>query len=303
MKIPHPLPTIAALNAASREDFIAQLQDTFEHAPWVAADVAGLRPFADADALHRAMIAAVATRSEDERVTLFAGHPELAGKAARAGLMTADSTREQGALALGAVAGAESARWDALNARYRARFGFPFILCVKRHTRASALAAFESRLHNDREEELANALAEIQRITRLRLAQRVASHGFDDIEGRLTIRVLDTSRGVAAAGMSVSLYEAGHDGRAEPGATPIATATTDDRGGTPVPLLAGAPLRIGRYELQLAVGAYYRALGLVDDPWAFLDAVPIVFAIAEPEGRYHLPLTITPWAYAAHRAA
>ena len=73
MKIPHPLPTIAALNAASREDFIAQLQDTFEHAPWVAADVADLRPFADADALHRAMIAAVATRSEDERVTLSRG--------------------------------------------------------------------------------------------------------------------------------------------------------------------------------------------------------------------------------------
>ncbi len=296
-------PTLASLNTSSREAFIAQLHDVFEHAPWVAEAVADGRPYASADALHRAMIDAVAARSEDERVALFAGHPELAGKAARAGLMTADSTREQGALALGALAEAEGARWDALNARYRARFGFPFILCVKRHTRASALAAFEARLRHDRATELAHALEEIRRITRLRLAQRIAGHGFDDIEGRLTIRVLDTSRGTAAAGMKVSLHEVGPDGRADPAAAPIAAAVTDARGGTQDPLLAGAPLRIGRYELRLAVGDYYRDLGIVDGPWAFLDVVPIVFAIAEPEGRYHVPLTVTPWAYAAHRAA
>ena len=298
-----PLPTLARLNAVSREAFIAALRDVFEHAPWVAEAVADGRPYASADALHRAMIDAVAARSEDERVALFAGHPELAGKAARAGLMTADSTREQGALALDALADDEGARWDALNARYRARFGFPFILCVKRHTRASALAAFEARLRHDRATELVHALEEIRRITRLRLAQRIADHGFDDIEGRLTIRVLDTSRGTAAAGMKVSLHEVGPDGRADPAAAPIAAAVTDARGGTEDPLLAGAPLRIGRYELRLAVGDYYRSLGIVDEPWAFLDVVPIVFAIAEPEGRYHVPLTVTPWAYAAHRAA
>lgn len=295
--------TLAELNAASAADFVTRLRDVFEHAPWVADAAAAGRPYATADALHRAMIDAVAARAEGERVAFFAGHPELAGGAARKGLMTADSTREQGALALGALDGEDAARWDALNAAYRARFGFPFILCVKRHTRASALAAFEARLRNDRAAELDAALREIRRITRLRLAQRIAGHGFDDIEGELTIRVLDTTRGIAAAGMKVALFEAGPDGRAPPAAAPIATAVTDATGSTQAPLLGGAPLRIGRYELKLAVGDYFRDQGIDGGPWAFLDVVPVVFAIAEPERRYHVPLTVTPWAYAAHRAA
>jgi 2-oxo-4-hydroxy-4-carboxy-5-ureidoimidazoline decarboxylase len=295
--------TLAMLNAATADRFAAHLGEVFEHAPWVAQAVAGQRPFASVDAMHKAMIDAIAVRPETERSAFFAGHPELAGSAARTGLMTPDSTREQGALALGSLATEEGARWDALNTQYRARFGFPFILCVKRHSRASALAAFEERLAHDRATELACALDEIRRISRLRLAQRIASHGLDDIEGRLTIHVLDTSRGTAAAGMKVSLHEVGPDGRADPAAAPITTIVTDDRGGTTVPLLCGAPLRIGRYELRLAVGDYYRALGVVAGPWTFLDVVPIVFAIDEPEGCYHVPLTVTPWAYAAHRAA
>jgi 2-oxo-4-hydroxy-4-carboxy-5-ureidoimidazoline decarboxylase len=298
-----PSLTLAALNAATADVFADHLREVFEHAPWVAQAAAAQRPFASVDALHRAMIAAVAARSETERVAFFAGHPELAGNAARTGLMTPDSTSEQGALALGSLATAEGARWDSLNMQYRARFGFPFILCVKRHTRASALATFEQRLAHDRGVELACALDEIRRISRLRLAQRIANHGLDDIEGRLTIHVLDTSRGTAAAGMKVSLYEVGPDGRADPATAPIAAIVTDDHGGTTVPLLHGAPLRIGRYELRLAVGDYYRGLGVVAGPWAFLDVVPVVFAIAEPEGCYHVPLTVTPWAYAAHRAA
>lgn len=291
--------TLAALNACDTENFAAALADIWEHAPWVARSVAGQRPFASVDALHRAMVESVAQRPEAERIALFAGHPELAGAHARKGTMTTDSTREQGALALGQLAADEAAHWDALNRSYRQRFGFPFILCVKRHTRASALRMFERRLGHERTQELQATLDEIARITRLRLAARIADHGLPDIEGQLTTHVLDSSRGTPADGVRVTLHElTAADGTRQ--AQPLAEATTDRRGRTAEPLLGGAPLRIGHYEMRFHVGDYFRRHGPQQD-WPFLEVVPVVFAIAEPEGHYHVPLTVTPWAYATYR--
>ncbi len=89
--------------------------------------------------------------------------------------MTAESVAEQGTLSLASLSDAEAQRWDALNQAYRARFGFPFILCIRRHTRDSALRAFEQRLQHDRATELAAALDEIAAITRLRLESRIVS--------------------------------------------------------------------------------------------------------------------------------
>jgi 2-oxo-4-hydroxy-4-carboxy-5-ureidoimidazoline decarboxylase len=276
-------PTLAQLNAADASAFHGHLGDVFEHAPWVATAIVDQRPFASTDALHRAMLAAVAARPEDARVALFNGHPELAGAAARLGDMTADSVREQGGLALGALGAEDSARWDGLNAAYRARFGFPFILCIKRHTRASALAAFAARLANDRATELAGTLAEIGRITRLRLAGRIADHGLDRLHGSLAVQVLDSQRGRPAEGLRVALHDA--DGAL------LAESVEDGRG---LPLLAGAPLRMGRYELRVALGDYLRRQGDAD---TFLDAVPIAFAIDAPEADYRLTLSVAPWAY------
>jgi 2-oxo-4-hydroxy-4-carboxy-5-ureidoimidazoline decarboxylase len=101
------------------------------------------------------------------------GHPELGGKLARAGAMTAASRSEQGGVGLDRLDDEEFARFARLNAAYRERFGFPFIICVRRHTRASILAEFERRLGNDPAAELATALAEIGHITRLRLDSKV----------------------------------------------------------------------------------------------------------------------------------
>lgn len=277
------LPTLEQLNAADASAFADHLGEVFEHAPWVAVAVALQRPFASADALHRAMLAAVAARPEEARVALFNGHPELAGAAARLGDMTADSVREQGGLALGALGAEDSARWDALNAAYRARFGFPFILCIKRHTRASALAVFAERLANDRATELANTLAEIGRITRLRLAGRIAGHGLDGLHGSLAVQVQDSERGRPAEGLRVALHDA--DGAL------LAEVAEAGRGAS---LLAGAPLRIGRYELRVALGDYLRRQGDAD---AFLDVVPIAFAIDAPEADYRFTLSVAPWAY------
>ncbi|MFT3717721.1 2-oxo-4-hydroxy-4-carboxy-5-ureidoimidazoline decarboxylase [Pseudorhodoferax sp.] len=167
--------TLDELNTCTPAAFSAALADIWEHAPWVAERAAARRPFADVDALHRAMVEAVAALDEPARVAFYAGHPELAGADARRGAMTDASIAEQGSLALASLDAAEAQRWDALNRAYRARFGFPFILCIRRHTRESALRAFEQRLQNDRATELAAALDEIAAITRLRLAQRVAA--------------------------------------------------------------------------------------------------------------------------------
>ncbi|KQP13251.1 hypothetical protein ASF43_19340 [Pseudorhodoferax sp. Leaf267] len=166
--------TLESLNTCPPDAFVAALAEIWEHAPWVPERVVQQRPFASVAALHGAMVAVVAALDEPARIAFYAGHPELAGADTRRGTMTDDSIAEQASLDLATLDAASAQRWDALNAAYRTRFGFPFILCIRRHTRASALQAFEQRLQHDRATELAAALDEIAAITRLRLAQRVA---------------------------------------------------------------------------------------------------------------------------------
>ncbi len=157
------------LNTCAPEVFCAALADIWEHAPWVTRRVVNQRPFETTEALHAAMVNVVAALDEPGRIAFYAGHPELGGEDARRGTMTDASIAEQGTLALERLDAQEAQRWGALNRAYSARFGFPFILCIRRHTRESALQAFEARLEHDRATELAAALHEIAAITRLRL--------------------------------------------------------------------------------------------------------------------------------------
>ena len=166
--------TLQHLNRCPPEVFCDALADLWEHAAWVPRQVVDQRPFASVDALHRAMVAVVAAQSESDRVAFYAGHPELAGDDARRGAMTAASVDEQGTLGLERIGDDEGRRWNEFNRAYRERFGFPFILCIRRHTRESALQAFEQRLQNDRPTELNNALDEIATITRLRLDRLIS---------------------------------------------------------------------------------------------------------------------------------
>lgn len=130
---------LEALNAAGREDFIEALGDIFEDAPWVAEQAFARRPFPTVAALHEAMAAAASEASPETRLALLRGHPELGGKVARAGAMAPASRQEQGGLGLDRLGDAEFARFGAMNAAYRERFDFPFIICVRRHTRDSFL--------------------------------------------------------------------------------------------------------------------------------------------------------------------
>lgn len=172
-----PHVTLTHLNRVPEEVFVVLLDGVWEHAPWIAEAVAARRPFATVEALHAAMFDQIVTLPEPDLIAFLNLHPDLAGAEARAGTMTPDSTAEQGVLALERLSDTDVARWDELNALYRARFGFPFILCARNHDPASALAAFEARAANSRDAELGAALAEIRAISAMRLRLRVSDPG------------------------------------------------------------------------------------------------------------------------------
>ncbi len=160
---------LANLNAASEEEFVTILAGIYEHSPWVAERVLEQRPFLDQETLQLAMRRRVDEATEDEKLLLIRAHPDLAGKLARAGVLTEASTREQAGLGLDRLSDEEYERFSDRNARYRERFGFPFIICARRTAKQGVLDAFESRLLNSPETEISEALFQIHEIACLRL--------------------------------------------------------------------------------------------------------------------------------------
>ncbi|WP_296946444.1 allantoate amidohydrolase [uncultured Massilia sp.] len=166
--------TLADLNALPVPDFVDALRGIYEHSPWIPQRAAAQRPFASVAALKLALQDAVAAATDDERLALLRAHPELAGKAAIAGELTAESTGEQAASGLDRCTPEEYAELHALNAAYGARFGFPFILAVKGPTghglaRREIIATFRRRLANPPRAELAECLRQVHRIAEIRL--------------------------------------------------------------------------------------------------------------------------------------
>jgi 2-oxo-4-hydroxy-4-carboxy-5-ureidoimidazoline decarboxylase len=289
---------LVELNRMGSADFAASIGDTFEHAPWVAEAAAARRPFAKVTALHDAMMGALRAAPRERQLDFLRGHPDLAGKTARAGALTDDSRREQASVGLDSLNEAEFAHFHRLNDAYKAKFGFPFMICVRRHTRDSILAQFERRLGNDAATEFAAALQEVFYITRLRVAGKVAGEGMPLVNGRLSTHVLDTHAGRPAVGIAIELYEfAGENAHC------IETAITNADGRTDKPLIGDRPLPIGRYELRFAVGNHFRSRGIASGDPPFFDIVPLRFSIAEPEGHYHVPLLCTPWSYSTYRGS
>ena len=291
--------TLDQLNAMPRDDFVAALGSIFEHAPWVAESAASRRPFTTVADLHRAMLDVVEAASAQTQTQFLRGHPDLAGKAAREGALTADSTAEQSGVGLDRLSEAQYARFNQLNTAYTQRFGIPFIVCVRRHTRSSILRQFERRLRNDAAAERATALREIGLITRLRLDGAVDGPGKPNVNGRLSTHVLDTHMGRPAEGVRVDLFELQDDGPE----TMLGNTITNADGRTDQPLIGGQPLRIGTYELRFHIGAHFARRGVPSADTPFLDIVPLRFGIAEPEGHYHVPLLATPWSYSTYRGS
>ena len=162
------------LNDLDEDGFVAVVGFAFEHSPWIARRAAAARPFADREALHRALVAVVRAASESERVALIAAHPDLAGRVAREGRLTAASRGEQAAAGLDTLTPVEIVRFSRDNAAYRRRFGFPFVICAREHTKDSILAALAQRAGNAREAEIATAIAEIEKSARLRLEDTIS---------------------------------------------------------------------------------------------------------------------------------
>lgn len=155
-----------------RESFVATYGHVFEHSPWIAEAAwdQGLPPDADtAPGLHRALCRVLRAAGRDRQLELIRAHPDLAGRLARAGQLTGDSTREQASAGLDQLSEAELAEFTRLNEAYTGRFGFPFIMAIKGRSKAEILAAFKARLNNDPDTELATALEQVERIALLRL--------------------------------------------------------------------------------------------------------------------------------------
>jgi 2-oxo-4-hydroxy-4-carboxy-5-ureidoimidazoline decarboxylase len=167
--------TLGEINALDRRAFVERLGSIVEHSPWIADEAWSRRPFASVDALHAAMVAALMAAPVATQLAAIRAHPELAGKAAIRGEMTAESTLEQGGAGLTQCSPQEFARLSALNRAYKAKFGFPFVIAVKGLDRAAIIERFAARLAHDRATELTEALAQIARISRLRLAAMLES--------------------------------------------------------------------------------------------------------------------------------
>ena len=156
-----------------RATFVANYGPVFEHSPWIAEAAwdAGLPADADtAEGVHRALCAALAPRRAGAQAGPASGRtPTSPASSPQAGRLTAESTHEQASAGLDRLTDEERATFTALNDAYTRKFGFPFIIAVKGLSKAEILAAFQRRLSNDRDTELATALAQVERIALLRL--------------------------------------------------------------------------------------------------------------------------------------
>ena len=157
-------------NGLDREAFVARFGGVFEHSPWVAERAWPRRPFVSLEALHAAMMGAVREAPREEQLALVRAHPELAGREATEGALTADSSSEQGRLGFTRLSREEFEKMARLNRAYREKFGFPCIVALRLHaSRGSVMQEMERRIGNDASKELENALEQIGHITRGRL--------------------------------------------------------------------------------------------------------------------------------------
>jgi len=172
---------LAEVNRLALAPFVDHLGGVFEHSPWVAERAWQRRPFVSADDLFQIMSDEVAKAGGKEQLALIRAHPELAGREAKAGALTASSTGEQARLGFLSLSSEEFQRVAGINRRYREKFGFPCIVALRLHgRRESVMDEMERRLANSPDEEMKNALEQIGHIARGRLEALIADGKTDD---------------------------------------------------------------------------------------------------------------------------
>lgn len=162
------------IRALDKPGFVALLGPLYEHSPWAAERAFAVGPFDDVEAVGASMRMAVDMASDEDKLALIRAHPELAGEKLRAKALTESSMSEQASRGLDQLGEDELQKWAALNAAYREAFGFPFIICVRLHSRDEIVAAMERRLKRSPAEERVEAIRQIHDIARLRLADLAA---------------------------------------------------------------------------------------------------------------------------------
>ena len=161
--------TIEEVNGLDRDEFVSRFGALYENSPWVAEVAWRERPFAGLAELHEAFVRAMHEAPRERQLALIRAHPDLAGKAAISGELTAESAREQASAGLDSLTPEEYEDFHRLNSAYRDKFGFPFIVCVREHGKETILASAAARLGHSRPEEVEAALGEIAKIAHLRL--------------------------------------------------------------------------------------------------------------------------------------
>jgi 2-oxo-4-hydroxy-4-carboxy-5-ureidoimidazoline decarboxylase len=169
-------PDMNAINSMDRAAFVQKFGGIFEKSPWVAEQAWDKKPFKGIADMHAAMVNVVKYAPVPKQLALLQSHPDLAGREAQAGAMTASSVSEQASAGLNALSKAEMTQITELNAAYKEKFGFPFIIAVRMHTKEGIFFEFQRRLQNDTQSEFANDLQNVYAITRLRLDKLLAEN-------------------------------------------------------------------------------------------------------------------------------
>ncbi|MEL6455759.1 MAG: 2-oxo-4-hydroxy-4-carboxy-5-ureidoimidazoline decarboxylase [Cyanobacteria bacterium J06623_5] len=161
--------SIEAINQMTQAEFVQRFGHIFEETPTVAKTAWTARPFTKLDDLHKKMVAVVHRMSPAEKLALIRAHPELGAKAE----MADASVQEQASAGLNRLNAKDYQKIQTLNAAYKEKFGFPFVVAVKGMSVKDVIAAMETRVGSEREEEVARSLAEIYKIARFRLESTI----------------------------------------------------------------------------------------------------------------------------------
>ena len=156
----------------SLEEFVGRYGGIYEYSPWVAEQTHEVAAnVKSVDELATIFANCVDLADDERKLALIRAHPDLAGKAVVSGELTAESSAEQASAGIDQCSREEYDKFQDLNRQYKDKFGFPFVMAVRDSNRHEILAAFESRLGNDKQSEFDTAIREIHKIARLRLQE------------------------------------------------------------------------------------------------------------------------------------
>ena len=302
MVIPVPSLTLDQINRMNKIEFVDSLGGIFEHSPWVADGSYRKSPFQSVDELHRSMLDTARSANQEQIGELLRAHPDLATRLQVSPLSAAE---QQGA-GLNELTPEEFSLLTEMNQKYMKKFQFPFILAVRGRNKDDIIASICERVDRSLEEEWEQALIEIGKITRFRLNDLIIEKEPESY-GRLTTHVLDLSRGLPASGFTLQLWSI-----KEGTYSLLHEAVTNQEGRLDTPLLEGARMASGCYELLFLAGDYFRRDSLqtmdpsenVDDEAPFfLERIPIRFHIKDISEHYHVPLLVAPGGYSTYRGS